>query len=53
MRQDCPCPNTKCSRFTLCDECEASRVRQGKLPFCQRPKRTLLDRIRKMLGMNR
>ncbi|MDD1690034.1 MAG: hypothetical protein LUQ66_05190 [Methanoregula sp.] len=50
IREDCPCPNTACSRHTLCDECEASRAETGGLPFCRRPKRSLWGRIRKMIA---
>ncbi|MDD1694485.1 MAG: hypothetical protein LUQ71_07155 [Methanoregula sp.] len=53
IREDCPCPNTACSRHTFCDECEESRVATGKLPFCRRPPRSLLGRILKMLNIHR
>ncbi len=49
VREDCPCPKTTCRRHTLCDECEAERAAQNKLPFCRRPEIPLWQRIGKML----
>ncbi|MFA5253087.1 MAG: hypothetical protein WC367_00280 [Methanoregula sp.] len=50
IRNDCPCPNTKCSRHTLCDECEAFRASRGKVPFCRQQGVLLQDRIKKIQG---
>lgn len=49
IRKDCPCPKTTCTRFTLCDECEAFREAKGMVPFCKEPPLTLREKIRKML----
>jgi len=51
VREDCPCPKVTCRRHTLCDECEAEQVRKGGLPFCRRPKQSLWETIKKMLGI--
>ena len=48
VREDCPCPKTTCKRHTLCDECEASRAAQNRLPFCKRPAASLWGRIWKL-----
>lgn len=54
VRKDCPCPNTRCKRHTLCDECEVEQVRKGRLPYCKRPpKISLWDRIRELLGLGK
>jgi hypothetical protein len=53
VREDCPCPKTTCKRHTLCDECEASRLAQNKIPFCKRPPASLLGRIRKLFGFKK
>ncbi|MGB7788598.1 hypothetical protein [Methanoregula sp.] len=53
IRQDCPCPKVTCSRYSLCDECEAAHAGKGGLPMCRRPKRSLWGRIRKWLGTGR
>ena len=45
IRRDCPCPKVTCTRHTLCDECEASNILKGEIPFCRRPKRSLWARI--------
>ena len=53
VREDCPCPKTTCKRFTLCDECEASHIPKGGLPFCKRPRLSLWGKIRKFLGLKK
>lgn len=53
VREDCPCPKITCKRHTLCDECEASRMAQNKLPFCKRPAASLWHRIRKLLRLTK
>jgi hypothetical protein len=45
VRKDCPCPKVVCKRHTLCDECEASNALKGEIPFCRRPKVSLLGKI--------
>jgi hypothetical protein len=47
VRKDCPCPRTTCKRHTLCDECEAARKAQGRVPFCKLPAIPLWERITK------
>jgi hypothetical protein len=53
VREDCPCPKVTCKRHKLCDECEASRLAQNKLPFCRRPAASLRVRICKLLGLTK
>jgi len=48
---DCTCPKAKCERHGLCDECRAYHAGQKKLklPYCERPKVSLLGSIKKRL----
>jgi hypothetical protein len=50
---DCSCPKEKCERHGKCDECRAYHLgrKKAKLPYCERPDRSLFGAIKKRLGL--
>ena len=42
IRKDCPCPKKKCPRFGKCKECIEYHKKRNQLPYCERPKFSLL-----------
>ncbi|WP_230741898.1 hypothetical protein [Methanooceanicella nereidis] len=49
---DCPCPKTQCERHGYCDVCKEFHIAKGSLAFCLRPKPSIIDKIKKFLGMS-
>jgi hypothetical protein len=51
MDPDCNCPKTKCERHGKCDECRQFHGAKGKLPYCERPKSSIVGSIKRMIGL--
>lgn len=46
---DCACPKARCERHGKCDECRQYHGLNGKLPYCERAKTSLIGSIKNII----